>query len=92
MRVDLDAHASELVQRRVDEGRYADAAAMISEALQLLEEHEKLRYLRRALAEADAQFDRGEYVEWTPDFMDRLVEESEEMYRQGVKPHPDICP
>ena len=92
MRVDLDPDVIGLIQERVDDGRYADPTAVVREAMQLLVEREKLNYLRAALAKADAQFDRGEYVEWTPDLMDRLVEESEEMYRQGIKPHPDVCP
>jgi putative addiction module CopG family antidote len=92
MRVDLDADVAELIQRRVDDGRYADATAVIREALQLQEEREKHKYVRAALAKAIAQADQGDEVEWTPDLMDRLVEESEEMYRQGIKPHPDVCP
>jgi putative addiction module CopG family antidote len=92
MRIDLGAEVIEQIQQRVDEGRYADATAVVREALLLLEEREKLEYLRAALAEARAQVDRGEYVEWTPELMDRLVEESEELYRQGAKPDPDVCP
>ena len=92
MDVQLGPEVTELIQRRVEDGRYPDADAVVREALRLLEEREKLLYLRAALAEANAQFDRGEYVEWTPDLMDRLVEESEEMYRQGIKPDPDVCP
>jgi putative addiction module CopG family antidote len=91
MRVDLDPKIAEFIQQRVDDGRYADATTVIREAFQLLEEREKLSYLRTSLAEAQAQYERGEYVEWTPDLLDRLEEESEEMFRKGIAPDPDVC-
>ena len=92
MHVDLDSEAAEFIQRRVDNGRYSDAVAVIHQALKLLAEQEKRTYLRAALAKADAQIDRGEYVEWTPDLLDRLAEEAREMKRLGIKPHPDVLP
>jgi putative addiction module CopG family antidote len=91
MRVDLDPEAAEFIARRVEDGRNADATTVIREALHSLEGREKLSYLRKSLAEAQAQYDRGEYVEWTPDLLDRLEEESEEMFRQGIAPDPDVC-
>jgi len=91
MDVQLGPEVTELIQRRVEDGRYPDADAVVREALRLLEEREKLLYLRAALAEARAQYDRGEYIEWTPDLLERLEEESEEMYQQGMTPDPDVC-
>ncbi len=91
MRVDLDPEIAEFIQQRVDDGRYADATSVMREAMQLLIDREKLNYIRTALAEARAQYDRGEYVEWSPGFLERLEEESEEMYQQGMTPDPDVC-
>jgi putative addiction module CopG family antidote len=92
MRIELDAEVVERIQHRVENGRYADVTAVVREAMQLLEEREKHEYVRRALASAIAQAEQGDEVEWTPDCMDRLVEESEEIYRHGIKPHPDVLP
>jgi putative addiction module CopG family antidote len=92
MRIELDAEVVERIQQRVENGHYADVRAVVREAMQLLEEREKHDYVRRALAAAITQAEQGDEVEWTPDLMGRLVEESEEMYRQGITPHPDILP
>jgi putative addiction module CopG family antidote len=90
MRIDLDAEVVERIQQRVEDGRYVSDTAVVREAMQLLEEREKLTYVRAALAEARAEYERGGYVEWTPDFLERLEEESEEMYQQGMTPEPDV--
>lgn len=92
MRVDLGPDLAALVRQKVDAGQYPDIDAVMREALRLLDEHDRLRWLRAALAEADAQIERGEFVEWTPDLMEQLTHEADEMIRQGVQPHPDVCP
>lgn len=92
MRIDLGAEVVERIQQKVDDGRYADATAVVHEALLLLDEREKHAYMRAALANAIARAEQGDEVEWTADLMDRLAEESEEMYRQGIQPHPDVLP
>jgi Arc/MetJ-type ribon-helix-helix transcriptional regulator len=92
MRIDIDAEVVERIQQRVENGCYANVTAVVREAMLLLEEREKHEYVRRSLATAIAKAEQGDEIEWTPDLMDRLVEESEEMYLQGIKPHPDVLP
>lgn len=93
MQLDLDARVAELIQRQVDTGRYSNASEVVNDAMRLLEELEKRRSaLHAALAIGHEQIARGEYVEWTPGSMDRLLQEADERYRQGQQPHPDVWP
>lgn len=43
MIVRLDAHSETLIRQKVDSGRYADASAVVHDALRLLDEHDRLR-------------------------------------------------
>ena len=74
----------ERIRQRVDSGRYTDAVQVVAEALDAMDlverrraEHdEKVEQLRALIAEADAEFDRGEFFEGTPEFWDQLLEEA----------------
>jgi putative addiction module CopG family antidote len=92
MRVDLDPEIAEFIQQRVDDGRYADATAVMREAFHVLKEREKHQYVREALAETIAKADQGDEVDWSPDLLERLAQEADEMDRRGVRPHPDVLP
>ena len=92
MHVALDPQLADLVRRKVDDGLYPSAEAVVREALRLLDENDRLAYLRAALAKADAQIDRGEGIEWTPELMDELSREAHELFERGVQPNPDVCP
>jgi putative addiction module CopG family antidote len=85
---ELDA----LVQEKVEAGPYSSPAEVIAEALRLLEERDRRERLRASLDEADAEIDRGDSAEWTPDLMERLIREADELHRQGVQPDPDVVP
>jgi Arc/MetJ-type ribon-helix-helix transcriptional regulator len=92
VQVELDPLVADQIQRKVDAGLYPDATAVVPEAMRLLEAHDQIRVVRAMLAEADAQIDRGDYVEWLPDLMEELSREADEMAQQGIKPHPDVLP
>jgi putative addiction module CopG family antidote len=81
-----------LIRERVESGRYTDDAAVLDEALRLLEERDRLEYLRALVDEADAAIARGEVIEWTPDFMDRLSREADEANRDGVPVDDHVLP
>lgn len=89
--VRLNSELEDLVRDKLDKGLYPDVDAMVEEAFRLLDQHDRLAYLRAAIAKADAQIDRGEFVEWTPDLMEQLSQEADEMERQGLQPHTDVC-
>lgn len=88
MSVTLPPELEATIQEKIERGGYDDAAAVVREALRLLEERDRLTHLRALIAEAEAEVARGEVVDWTPNFMERLIRESEEDARNGV-PIPD---
>jgi len=53
------------------------------------ERHERLK---RAILEADAEFERGEGITLTPELMEELKRRSEQMVRDGVALDPDFVP
>jgi antitoxin ParD1/3/4 len=53
----IGAHFEAFIRRLVDSGRYGNTSEVIREALQLLEDHEKLREIR--LADLDASIEQG---------------------------------
>lgn len=72
-----------------------DVEAMIQdqvlrEALQALDERDRLRDPRASLVHAKEQVDRGEFVEWSPGFMEQLCQEADELVAQGYQPKPGV--
>jgi antitoxin ParD1/3/4 len=82
---DLEA----IIQRKIDLGLYDDASAVVREALALLEERDRLAVLRAEVVAGFEELRHGEGVVWTPDVMERLIEEATEDARLG-KPVPDV--
>lgn len=81
----------ERIRKHVDSGRFADEVQVVTEALDAMEivergraeEEEKVEELRALIAEADAELERGEYVEWTPTLMSEILAEALEANRRG---------
>jgi putative addiction module CopG family antidote len=89
MPIQLTPEAEAIIQQKVRNGLYDNAEAAIETAVQLLEVHDrKLQRLREAIAEGE----KGEGVPWTPELMDQLRREADEMRHRGEKPDPDVCP
>jgi antitoxin ParD1/3/4 len=89
MTITLTAEAEALIQQKVQSGLYANPEEAIEAAVRLLDEHDRrLQRLRTAIAEGE----EGEAIPWTPELMDQLAREAEEMYRRGEMPDPDVRP
>ena len=59
----------------------------------MVEAHERrAQQLRDSVAEGLAAIERGQGIELTPDLLDDLEEEADELYRQGKQPKPDVRP
>jgi antitoxin ParD1/3/4 len=85
MSVTLSHDVEELIIEWVESGNYADADAVVLDALKLLEERQ-LQELRAAIQIGIDELERGEGVDFTPEW-------SEEMLRRvraaaGEKNHP----
>jgi putative addiction module CopG family antidote len=90
--ITLTPQLEDQIMRWVESGQYADADAVMKDALHLLAEHqEQLDALRLKLQEGLDEGDRGEVDEWTPELRERLRREAQEMYRRGEHPDPDVC-
>lgn len=92
MEITLTPETEAVVRQKVADGKYASAADVVQAAVRLLDDQDRLAYLRRLVDEADQQVREGKTMEWTPELRQRLREEAAEMVRQGVPPDPDVCP
>ena len=92
MNVTLSPQLEALIQGKVASGRYSDANEVISEALELLEEHESTERLRAALAIGFEQLERGEEIPYTPESRATILHEVRNMVANGRKPKADVCP
>ncbi len=92
MSVTLTPELEAMIRERVESGRYHDANAVVGDALRLLEEHERLQHLRALLDVGRQEALRGELVTYTPELMDEIYREAEEMFLRGEEPDPDVCP
>ncbi len=92
MTITLNPELEASVHRRVASGEFADETAVIQEALRLLDRRDELQRLRATLDLAEAQLDRGEGVEWTPELLPRLMREARENSRQRKPISLDVQP
>ena len=93
MSVVLDAQLEAIIRQKVESGLYADADAVLREALRLLDERDRrLQDLRAKLQVGLEQIERGETVAFTPELLEEISREAEEMVLRGEEPDPDVCP
>lgn len=89
MSVQLAPQLEAIIQAKVEAGLYADADAVLREALRLLNERDhRLQRLRDALADGE----RGEAVPLTPELLEELDQSAIRRAEAGEQPHPDVCP
>lgn len=93
MAIRLPADVEAGIRQKVESGHFSDAAEVVREAMRLLDDQERqLASLREKLQIGLDQLDRGEGVEWTPELMEQLSQEADEMHRRGERPDPDVRP
>jgi putative addiction module CopG family antidote len=79
MAVHLPADVEQSIREKVGSGRFSDEGDVVREAMRLLDEHERRRWLKHALAEGE----EGEAVDFTPELLAQLSQEAEENARAG---------
>ena len=92
MSIRLNPRLEAIVHEKVGSGRYPDATAVVEEALRLLDERDRRDRLRAAVAVAEAEVERGDVVDWTPDFFERLKQEARQATRDGLPVPDDVKP
>jgi antitoxin ParD1/3/4 len=88
MSASLAPRLQDLIREKVETGLYADADAVLDEALRLLDERDRLRRLRAALAAGE----KGEGIQFTPELMEQIKRDADRMELEGRTPNPDVCP
>jgi antitoxin ParD1/3/4 len=92
MSVMLNSELEAKIQERIASGRYSDASEVVADAVQRLEEHERLEH-SRALLEVGRQDElRGDRVTVTPELFEEIDRRVEERFRRGDEPNPNVCP
>lgn len=92
MVIQISPESESTIRDLIAQGAYEDEEAVVAEALRVLVERDKLERLRALIAIGDEQAARGEVVEWTPDFMERLMREAEEDERLGRPLRDEVLP
>src|SRR3954467_5664506 len=92
MNVSLTPQLEAMIRQRVESGRYNNASEVVREALRLLEEHEQVVHLLSLLAVGLEDERRGDLIDYTPELMDDIYREAEELFRRGEEPDSDVCP
>ena len=90
MSITLDAKLVAVVQEKVETGRYRDHDEVIREALEALEERERLQSLRAILDRAEEQAGRGEGRPFTPALFEELKRNAIRKAAAGHTPTPDV--
>ena len=89
MNVLLKPEIEKFVSDKVKAGQYADASAIVNEALEVLQEQEQFTpsheaYLRRELAQGLEQLDRGERANFNAESI--IAEERQRHAAQKARP------
>ena len=92
MVIQLSPETEAQVREFFERGGYDDPGAVLEEALRVLKERDQLARLRELIAVADEQAARGQVVQWTPDFLDRLKREAAENVRLGKPFRDEVIP
>ncbi len=88
MNITLPPETAEQVRRLVESGQFEDADDVVSRALELLTNEQKPKRVKELIAEGEASYARGEFVEVTEGFMQDALERARERSRLGL-PIPD---
>lgn len=81
------------IRQRIESGEYADESEVVRKALRTLQaSEERIREIRASIEEGMAEIEDGGGYEWTPELMEEIRREADEMIRLGRLPKPDVCP
>jgi putative addiction module CopG family antidote len=92
MSIQLSPEAEALVRQLIARGDYDDPESVVDEALRVLIERDQHAKLKAEIAIGIEQIERGQVVEWTPDFLDRLKREADALVRSGKLTEDELKP
>jgi putative addiction module CopG family antidote len=93
MTIQFPADVEAAIQHVVESGRFRDTDEALRAAVNLLKENNRqLEWLRAAIAETDAQVERGEFYFMTLELMDEIEAEVEDRFLRGEMLSPVVYP
>jgi antitoxin ParD1/3/4 len=92
MNISLTPRLEAMIREKVESGLYNNSSEVVREALRLMERQDRIERLRAAIAIGEAEIERGEGVEYTPQLLEEIDREADRMLAEGVAPDPDVWP
>ena len=92
MSIQLDAKLEAVIRQKVADGLYDEPNEVIRQALEALEERERLQQLRAKQQVGLDQLERGEGRALTPEVWEELKQNAARKAQAGHRPNPDVCP
>jgi antitoxin ParD1/3/4 len=93
MHINLSPEMESYIKGKVSGGFYGNATEVIRDAIRRMQaEEERGAAFRRAVAEGEAQLDRGEGAEYSRDLMNKLADTARKNIGSGKPIDPDVTP
>lgn len=93
MHVNLSPEMENYIKGKVAGGFYGNATEVIRDAIRRMQaDEERASAFRRAVAEGEAQLDRGEGRDYSVRRLDELAESARKNLRSGKPLDPDVLP
>lgn len=91
MTISLTPELDKQLEAVMAQGHYESPEEALHRAIDLLDRQTRHDRLRTIIGEADVAIARGEVDDLTPELLQRIDAEADEMFRNGVKPSQPSC-
>lgn len=93
MHINLSEEMESFIKAQVSSGFYGSATEVIRDAVRRLKaDTERANAFRRAVAAGDAELERGESSEYTPELMEGIAEQAHKNLHSNELLDPDVVP
>jgi antitoxin ParD1/3/4 len=93
MHINLSAEMETYIKGKVASGFYGNATEVIRDAIRRMQaEEQRIAAFQKAVAEGDAQLDRGEGTEYSRELMNKLAGNARKKIGGGKPIDPDVIP
>src|SRR4029077_15502014 len=93
MHINLSPEMEGYIKGKVNGGFYGNATEVIRDAIRRMQaEEDRVTALLKALAEGEAQLDRGEGTEYSRELMKKLADTARKNLGSGKPIDPDVIP
>jgi antitoxin ParD1/3/4 len=93
MHINLSPEMESYIKAKVSSGFYGNATEVIRDAIRRMQtEEQRVTAFRKAVAEGEAQLDRGEGTGYSRDLMNKLADTARQNIGSGKPIDPDVVP